>query len=73
MYLFITGEIIESEEMKPKWFKISEMPHEKMWLDDIYWHPIWLKGQQFKAYFLYEGYTKIIKYNIDNVVLNEPK
>ena len=48
------------------------MPHEKMWLDDIYWHPIWLKGQQFKAYFLYEGYTKILKYNIDHVDLNEP-
>ena len=60
--------------MKPRWFNISEMPYEKMWLDDEYWHPIWLKGQRFKAYFLYEGYTNIIKHNIellDSKVLNE--
>ena len=71
--LILIGEIKESEEMKPKWFKIEEMPYDKMWLDDIYWHPVWLKGQQFKAYFLYEGHTKIVEYNIENVELSEPK
>ena len=69
----LIGEIKESEEMKPKWFKIEEMPYDKMWLDDIYWHPVWLKGHQFNAYFLYEGQTKIVEYNIENVELSEPK
>ena len=57
--------------MKPQWFKVKEMPYDKMWLDDIYWHPVWLKGQQFKAYFLYEGHTKIIEYKIEDVELKE--
>lgn len=53
--------------MKPKWFGISEMPYDDMWLDDIYWHPVWLQGKKFKAYFLYEGHTKIVKYDISDL------
>ncbi len=27
----------ESEEMKPKWFKVENIPYEDMWEDDKYW------------------------------------
>ena len=62
-----SGDVMESEEMKPKWFPISEIPHDNMWLDKIYWHPFWLQGKKFKAYFLYEGHRNIIKYKIDDL------
>ena len=62
-----SGEVIESEEMKPKWFKISEMPYDKMWIDDEFWHPFFFKGQKFKAYFLYEGFDKILEHKVTPV------
>ena len=56
-----SGTVTESEEMKPQWFKIKEMPYQLMWIDDEYWHPTWLSGQKFKAYFLYQGFETILK------------
>ena len=64
-FFFETGEVAESEEMKQQWFKVSEIPYDKMWLDDVYWHPVWLKGQKFKAYFLYKGFDQIIQHQIE--------
>lgn len=32
-----TGTVQESEEMRPKWFGIHEIPLEQMWIDDRYW------------------------------------
>ncbi len=34
-----SGEIVESEEMEPKWFEIENMPYDKMWKADEFWHP----------------------------------
>jgi len=33
----------ETEEMKPEWFSIDEIPYDKMWDDDSYWMPRILK------------------------------
>jgi 8-oxo-dGTP diphosphatase/2-hydroxy-dATP diphosphatase len=59
-----SGVVTESEEMLPQWFKITEMPYDKMWNDDLYWHPYFFKGQKFKAHFLYEGFDKILEHTI---------
>jgi hypothetical protein len=37
------GEIKETEEMKPRWFKIEEIPFDQMWPDDKYWLPLLLE------------------------------
>ena len=51
-----SGEIIESEEMAPiKWFKITEIPYDKMWKDAAIWHPYIFQKQKFKSYFLYNN------------------
>ena len=47
------GEPIESEEMKPQWFHIDEIPFEEMWPDDIHWIPLFLEGKKFKGKFLF--------------------
>ena len=49
------GDPIESDEMKPEWFKISEIPLDKMWVDDKYWLPDALAGKKFKAKFYFRG------------------
>jgi 8-oxo-dGTP pyrophosphatase MutT (NUDIX family) len=37
------GEICESEEMKPKWFKIKDIPYNMMWETDRIWLPLVLE------------------------------
>jgi len=55
------GEPTESDEMKPQWFNIDEIPFKEMWPDDIYWIPLFLAGKKFKGKFLFEGSDIIIE------------
>ena len=48
-----SGKPTESEEMKPQWFHINEIPFSGMWPDDIHWIPLFLKGKKFKGKFLF--------------------
>ena len=41
------GEIIETEEMLPKWYDIDNIPYEKMLADDLLWMPMALNGKHF--------------------------
>jgi 8-oxo-dGTP pyrophosphatase MutT (NUDIX family) len=61
------GEPIETEEMLPKWFKISEIPYDSMWPDDKFWLPEILKGKKLKADFIFKKGENILKYNIKMV------
>ena len=47
------GKPIESEEMKPQWFHINEIPFKKMWPDDRHWMPLFLSGKKFRRKFLF--------------------
>lgn len=53
------GELTESDEMKPRWFNINEIPFKEMWPGDIYWMPLLLSGKKFKGKFLF-GESDII-------------
>lgn len=48
------GEPSETEEMKPEWFAIDEIPFKQMWSDDVYWFPYFLKGKKFRGKFLFD-------------------
>jgi 8-oxo-dGTP pyrophosphatase MutT (NUDIX family) len=43
------GTPIETEEMKPKWFKVDKIPYKKMWDNDKYWIPLILKGKKLRC------------------------
>jgi 8-oxo-dGTP pyrophosphatase MutT (NUDIX family) len=45
------GEPIESEEMRPQWYTINDLPFGEMWIDDPYWVPLVLAGKKIKAEF----------------------
>lgn len=55
------GDPTESEEMKPQWFDINEIPFKEMWPDDIYWIPLFLSGKKFKGKFLFGEADVILK------------
>ena len=61
------GEPKESEEMKPKWFKIKEIPFEKMWPDDKFWLPKILKGEKLQAKFSFKPGELIDSYEIKTI------
>ena len=61
-----SGELRESEEMRPQWFAINEIPKEK-WPDDEFWMPLFLEGKKFRGRFMFnqEKSAKIIKYDLE--------
>jgi len=49
-----TWEIIESDEIKPYWFDLDNIPYDKMWEDDKVWLPRilnWEKDIEYEFYF----------------------
>jgi len=62
--LDFSGEPQESEEMKPQWFHIDEMPLESMWPDDIYWYPLFCQNKKFKGRFLFNENEDIVDYSL---------
>jgi ADP-ribose pyrophosphatase YjhB (NUDIX family) len=58
------GELVETEEIEPKWFKVSEYPFDRSWPDDRYWFPFYIEGKTFRGSFLFDGYDKITSYEI---------
>lgn len=63
VHTFITksweGEPHETEEMAPKWFKLSAIPYTKMWDDDIVWLPLILQGKKLKTTFTFDTDNKM--------------
>jgi len=61
------GEPTESEEMKPQWFYIDEIPFSEMWTDDCYWFPLFLKNKKFKGHFLFGEGDRVLEYELKEV------
>ena len=59
------GILNESEEMKPKWFNINNVPYDDMWADDIHWLPRVLKGEKVNAEFSFDEKDNIIESKIE--------
>lgn len=63
----------ETDEMRPEWFSVNEIPYDKMWSDDIFWMPMLLAGKKFKGTFLFDSPStkeysaKIIKQELEEV------
>lgn len=64
-----TGKPKESEEMKPVWFNIKEIPFHQMWPDDKYWFPLFLEGKKFKGKFLFDNSDKILQHELQEIDL----
>jgi 8-oxo-dGTP diphosphatase/2-hydroxy-dATP diphosphatase len=62
-----SGEPAESEEMRPQWFHVDEIPFKEMWPDDIYWMSLFLGGKKFKGRFLFDGLDAILEQELTEV------
>lgn len=61
-----SGKAQETEEMKPQWFNINEMPFEKMWADDKHWFPLFLENKKFSGRFLFDKDNNILDLELRN-------
>lgn len=59
------GEPVESEEMKPQWFKFKDIPYGQMWSDDEVWMPKVLEGTLLTGSFMFDKEGKILDYYMD--------
>lgn len=48
------GEPAESEEMRPQWYPIGQLPFDAMWVDDPHWLPKVLAGEIIQGEFLFD-------------------
>ena len=61
------GEPKESDEMRPRWFLVNELPFQEMWPDDIFWLPEVLKGNLLKAMFKFGENDVVLEKTVDIV------
>ena len=60
------GSVVESDEVKPKWVDVDEIPYDEMWSDDRFWLPYILKGKRIHAVFYYEN-DKLVRHSINEL------
>lgn len=66
-----SGEPSESEEMKPAWYKMEDVPFKDMWVDDPHWLPAVLAGKKVRAEFTFiDGGASFSEKKVE--IVNEP-
>ncbi len=53
------GEPAETEEMRPQWFDVQELPFHQMWAADKLWIPQVLDGKQITGTITFNGETVV--------------
>ena len=41
-----SGDAVESDEIRPHWYPVGELPHTQMWADASHWLPAFLAGER---------------------------
>ena len=62
-----SGTPMETEEMKPEWFLLNEIPYEKMWVDDKYWLPMFLENKKFSGKFLLDKNNALVSHQLEQI------
>lgn len=63
----VQGEPTESDEMKPQWFHVDEIPFAGMWPDDKHWLPMLLEGKKFCGRFLFGEGDAILEMDLSEM------
>lgn len=68
VHVYITetwqGDPVESEEMKPEWYQVSEIPFDTIWPDDKFWIPQMIDGKLIKGAFTFGEGDVILEQDI---------
>lgn len=61
------GTPIETEEMRPEWFGIEDIPYYEMWQGDEYWLPQVLSGSKVNGRYIFDQNDTLLSHAIDIV------
>jgi 8-oxo-dGTP diphosphatase len=60
-----TGHVTASEELRPEWFPVAQVPLGRMWDDEQYWLPRVLGGELLVAEFVFDNSsTKVAQHTV---------
>ncbi len=59
------GDPSETEEMRPEWFALEDIPYHAMWSDDIHWLPKALEGAFVEARFTFDEESNVREQHIE--------
>jgi mutator protein MutT len=62
-----SGETKESEEMRPEWFNVEEIPYKEMWADDVFWLPFVVVGEKVRGAFTFAEGDVVEKQSVEVV------
>lgn len=52
------GDLVETEEMNPKWFLKNDIPYDCMWPADRNWFPMFFEGKNIEGRAIFDSETK---------------
>lgn len=55
------GEPTETEEMRPQWFALDQVPYDTMWSSDRAWLPLALAGKKFRGAYVYDENDQVLE------------
>jgi len=58
------GEIAPSDEMRPVWFDVNDVPFDKMWADDEHWYPLFMAERRFVGTFTFTQTTRLVSFHL---------
>lgn len=61
------GEPSETDEMRPEWFNIEDIPYDNMWADDEYWLPQVLAGNKVYGEFTFDDHDRLLTHSVEIV------
>ncbi|MES2203410.1 MAG: 8-oxo-dGTP diphosphatase [Patescibacteria group bacterium] len=71
MHVFETYEFegtpTESDEMRPQWFELDNVPVGDMWKSDLLWWPEYIAGRKFDARFVFDKDDNVLEHEIKHV------
>ncbi len=59
-----SGEAMETEEMRPQWFLIKDVPFDTMWPEVKQWLPLYLENKTFEGRFVYDNDNNVVEYDL---------
>lgn len=61
------GEPTETDEMRPEWFEIEDIPYGTMWADDEFWLPQVLAGNKVYGEFTFDEHNSLLSHQVEVV------
>lgn len=55
------GSPMETEEMRPEWFLIDNMPFKEMWSADRYWYPLFFENKKFAGKVFFDESDNVLE------------